>query len=171
MTIQNERGNADANRTPLHTPGSSSRRLHLTALSSPHLIILIRSNLARSLRWLVNRRRRISSLIRRRRWRERAVLHAVAIRVLRLLLRLLAVVWVLRVLVLVVHGCAVRVIVALATSAAPQHPAVVAEWWEAFACAAAGVPVAADEVCKKEEEEDGDDGVADGGAGLWRRAC
>jgi hypothetical protein len=43
---------------------------------------------------------------------------------------------------------------------------VVAERWEVFARAPAGVHVAADEVGEEEEEEDGDDGVADGGAGL-----
>lgn len=87
------------------------------------------------------------------------------------MLLLLAVVWILRVLVLIVHGRAVGIVVALAASAAPQHPSMVAEGWEAFACAAPGVPVAADEVGEEEEEEDGDDGVADGGAGLWRRTC
>lgn len=150
-----------------HTPRSSStRRPHLAALptSTPNLlIILIRRNFAASLRRLVHRWRRVTSLVGWRR-RESAVLHAVAVRVL----RLLGVVWVLLLVVAVgvVHGRAVLVVVARAASAAAQHPGVVAEWWEVFARAPAGVHVAAEEVGEEEEEEDGDDGVADGGAGL-----
>lgn len=81
----------------------------------------------------------------------------------------LAVVWVLLVVAVVVHGlrlAVIGVIVARAAGAAAQHPGVVAERWEVFARAPAGVHVAADEVGEEEEEEDGDDGVADGGAGL-----
>lgn len=94
-----------------------------------------------------------------------AALHAVAVRVL-----VLAVVWVLAmgtVGVMGVHGHAVRVVVS-GPGAAAHHPAVVAERGEVFAQAVAGVPVAADEVGEEKEEEDGDYGVADGGAGLWR---
>ena len=150
-----------------HTPRSSStRRPHLAALptSTPNLlIILIRRNLAASLRRLIHRRRRITSLVSWRR-RESAVLHAVAVRVL----RLLGVVWILLLVVAVgvVHGRAVLVVVARAAGAAAQHPGVVAQRWQVFACAPTGVHVAAEEVGEEEEEEDGDDGVADGGAGL-----
>lgn len=114
---------------PLRTPNSSTRRLHLTALPHPRinrLIILIRSNLRRALRRLINRRRRITRMVRRRRRREIAVLHAVAIWVL----RLLAVVGIL--LLVSVHGRAVRVVVARARGAL-HHPAVVAEGWKVFA--------------------------------------
>lgn len=151
--------------SPLRTSGSSStRRLHLTALSRPSidcLIILIRSNLSRTLRRLVDRRRRIACMVRGRWRRKVAVLHAVAIWVLRL-----AVVWILLLAVGVgVHGRAVRVVVARARVAL-HHPAVVAEGWKVFARAQAGVPVAADEVGEEQEEEDGDNGVTDAGAGL-----
>ena len=85
----------------------------------------------------------------------------------------LAVVWVLLVVVTVVihvlRLAVVGVVVARPTGAAAQHPGVVAERWEIFARAPAGVHVAADEVGEEEEEEDGDDGVADGGAGLEGR--
>lgn len=150
----------------LHPPRSSStRRPHLAALtpSTPDLlIILIRRNLASSLRRLVHWRRRIPSLISRR-WRhEVAVLHAVAVRVL------LAVVWIL--LLVGVHGrsVVVGIVVARTAGAAAQHPGVVAERWEILARASAGVHVAAEEVGEEEEEEDCDDGIADGGAGLGR---
>jgi hypothetical protein len=164
-TIRNKPDHAmlDKNTLQLRTPNSSTRRPHLAALSTPTphlLIVLIRSNLSRPLRRLVHRRRRITSLISWRRRRESAVLHAVAIGVLRL-----AVVWV---LLVVVRGRAVRVVVARAAGAASQHPGVVSEGWQVFARAAPCVPVAADEVGEEEEEEDCDYGVADGGAGLWR---
>ena len=79
---------------------------------------------------------------------------------------LLAVVWIL--LLVGVHGRAVVVgiVVARTAGAAAQHPGVVAERWEVLARASAGVHVAAEEVGEEEEEEDCDDGVADGGAGL-----
>jgi hypothetical protein len=42
----------------------------------------------------------------------------------------------------------------------------VAERGEVFACPSTGVHISTDEIGEEEEEEDGDDGVADGGAGL-----
>lgn len=147
---------------PLLLPSSrSSRRPRLTALPNPTLLImLIRRNLTRPLRRLVHRRRRISRVISRRRRRVHVALHAVAVGVL-----LLAVVWGLR----IVHWRAVRVVVVVARATALlYHPAVVGEGREVFAQAPAGVPVAEYEVEKEGEEEDGDDGVADGGAGLLR---
>lgn len=91
------------------------------------------------------------------------------------MLRLLAVVWVLLLVVvvgvsIVVHGLlAVLVVVARAAGAAPQHPGVVAEWREVFACTTTSMHISTDKIGEEEEEEDGDDGVADGGAGLEGR--
>lgn len=98
-----------------------------------------------------------------------AALHAVVVWVLLLLLllgvRVLVVGVVVGVLLLGVgvHGRAAPV---AGVGAALDHPAVVGERGEVFAHAVPRVPVAAQEVGEEEEEEDGDDGVADGGAGL-----
>lgn len=81
---------------------------------------------------------------------------------------LLSVVWILLLVVVHGHAVVVGVVVARAASAAAQHPGVVTERWEVLARAAPGVHVAAEEVGEEEEEEDCDDGVADGGAGLRR---
>jgi hypothetical protein len=43
---------------------------------------------------------------------------------------------------------------------------VVAEWREVFACTTTSMHISTDKIGEEEEEEDGDDGVADGGAGL-----
>lgn len=81
---------------------------------------------------------------------------------------LLSVVWILLLVVVHGHAVVVGIVVARAASAAAQHPGVVAERWEVLARAAPGVHVAAEEVGEEEEEEDCNDGVADGGAGLRR---
>lgn len=129
-------------------------------------IILVRGDFTPALRRrLINGRRRIASMISRRGRRVRAPLHAVVIRVLRLLHVVGVVVRVVRVRGVHRHAAAAPV-ARVVRAAALYHPAVVGEGWEVFAHAVARVPVPADEVGEEEEEEDRDDGVADGGAGL-----
>lgn len=101
-------------------------------------------------------------MVGRGRGRVRAALHAVVVWVLRL-----AVVGVLllRVVAVDVDGDAVRSVVAR-VRVALDHPAVVSERRQVLAQPAPRVPVAAEEVGEDYEEEDGDDRVADGVAGL-----
>jgi hypothetical protein len=130
-------------------PSNSIRRPNLTTpLPNPSISkTLIRSNLTRPHRRLVNRRRRIPGIISRRRRSVRTTLHANRVGVLLpvAVVRVLVVHWVVAVrvvgVVVVVAGVVrvVMVVVVVVWVVAFYHPAVVGEGREVSAQAGAGV--------------------------------